>query len=147
MTRSVFRLNYGNNQGNTQVLRKHRFNWLVKVWNYLNKIVKDLFWTVKFVASQNKHIRILLLFSIGSCLTINSFLKLKRMWLGEKILSHLLLIRWQVVTWSEGKINCFSFSLRQLSLSGVTKTKTNKTSFLRLNQQMRQHTDLKEVLV
>ena len=47
----------------------------------------------------------------------------------------------------EGKDYCFSFNLLQLSSSGFTKTKTNKASFLRLNQQMRQHTDLKEVLV
>ena len=40
-----------------------------------------------------------------------------------------------------------SFNLLRLSSSGFTKTKANKASFLRLNQQTRQHTDLKEVLV
>ena len=51
------------------------------------------------------------------------------------------------MTWSKGKIVVFSFNLLWLLLSGFTKTETNKTSFLRLNQQTRQHTDLKEVLV
>ena len=46
----------------------------------------------------------------------------------------------------EGRDYCFSFNLLSSS-SGFTETKANKASFLRLNQQTRQHTDLKEVLV
>ena len=47
----------------------------------------------------------------------------------------------------EGKDYCFSFNLLRLSSCGFTKTKTSKASFSRLNQQTRQHTDLKEVLL
>ena len=41
----------------------------------------------------------------------------------------------------KGKIivYCSSFNLLQLSSSGFTKAKANKASFLRLNQQTRQH--------